>query len=79
MHIKEDIEGLTGKHVDIVRVREKMNPFSGNSQKEKGAMFDKNLALSILVIDEALGKLSAAPTGFGVLDDFIGTPAGMEN
>jgi predicted nucleotidyltransferase len=27
VHIKEDIEGLTGKHVDIVRVREKMNPF----------------------------------------------------
>lgn len=27
VHIKEDIEELTGKHVDIVRVREKMNPF----------------------------------------------------
>jgi predicted nucleotidyltransferase len=27
VHIKEAIEELTGKHVDIVRVREKMNPF----------------------------------------------------
>ena len=27
VHIKEDIEGLTGKHVDIVRVRDRMNPF----------------------------------------------------
>jgi predicted nucleotidyltransferase len=26
VHIKEDIEELTGKHVDIVRVRDKMNP-----------------------------------------------------
>jgi predicted nucleotidyltransferase len=26
VHIKEDIEGLTGKHVDIVRMRDKMNP-----------------------------------------------------
>jgi predicted nucleotidyltransferase len=27
VHIKEDIEGLIQKHVGIVRVREKMNPF----------------------------------------------------
>jgi predicted nucleotidyltransferase len=27
VHIKEDIEGLVKKHVDIVRVRDKMNPF----------------------------------------------------
>lgn len=27
VHIKEDIERLVRKHVDIVRVREKMNPF----------------------------------------------------
>lgn len=27
VHIKEDIEGLTGKHVDIVRLRDEMNPF----------------------------------------------------
>ncbi|MBF0477528.1 MAG: nucleotidyltransferase domain-containing protein [Deltaproteobacteria bacterium] len=27
VHIKEDIEGLIRKQVDIVRVREKMNPF----------------------------------------------------
>lgn len=26
-HIKADIEGLTGKHVDIIRGREKMNLF----------------------------------------------------
>jgi uncharacterized protein len=27
VHIKEDIEGLIQKHVDIIRVREKMNSF----------------------------------------------------
>jgi predicted nucleotidyltransferase len=27
VHIKEDIEQMVRKHVDIVRVREKMNPF----------------------------------------------------
>lgn len=27
VHIKEDIEKLIQKHVEIVRVREKMNPF----------------------------------------------------
>jgi uncharacterized protein len=27
VHIKADIEALTGKHVDIVRVRDRMNPF----------------------------------------------------
>ena len=27
VHIKEDIEKLMKKHVDIVRVREKMNPY----------------------------------------------------
>ena len=27
VHIKEDIEGIVQKRVDIVRVREKMNPF----------------------------------------------------
>ena len=27
VHIKESIEALVRKHVDIVRVREKMNPF----------------------------------------------------
>ena len=27
VHIKEDIEQMVQKHVDIVRVREKMNPF----------------------------------------------------
>ena len=27
VHIKEDIEGLVHKHVDIVRIREKMNFF----------------------------------------------------
>ena len=27
VHVKEDIEGLTVKQVDIVRVRDKMNPF----------------------------------------------------
>jgi len=27
VHIKEDIEGLIGRRVEIIRVREKMNPF----------------------------------------------------
>jgi uncharacterized protein len=27
VHIKEEIEGRVQKHVDIIRVREKMNPF----------------------------------------------------
>ncbi len=27
VHIKEDIEGMIQKHVDIVRIREKMNSF----------------------------------------------------
>jgi predicted nucleotidyltransferase len=27
VHIKEVIEGLVGRHVDIVRLRPKMNPF----------------------------------------------------
>jgi uncharacterized protein len=27
VHIKESLEGLIHKHVDIVRVRDKMNPF----------------------------------------------------
>ncbi len=27
VHIKEDLEQMVRKHVDIVRVREKMNPF----------------------------------------------------
>lgn len=27
VHIKEDIEGLIGRRVDLVRVRDKMNPF----------------------------------------------------
>jgi hypothetical protein len=36
VHIKEDIEGLTGKHVDIVRVREKMNPFLRERIEKEG-------------------------------------------
>jgi uncharacterized protein len=27
VHIKEDLEGRVHKHVDIIRVRERMNPF----------------------------------------------------
>jgi len=27
VHLKEDIEGLIGRRVDLVRVRDKMNPF----------------------------------------------------
>lgn len=30
VHIKEDIEHRVQKHVDIVRIREKMNPFLKN-------------------------------------------------
>ena len=36
VHIKEDIEGLTGKHVDIIRVREKMNPYLKERIEKEG-------------------------------------------
>jgi len=36
VHIKEDLEGLTGKHVDIVRMREKMNPFLRERIEKEG-------------------------------------------
>ena len=36
VHIKEDIEGLTGKQVDIVRMREKMNPFLKERIEKEG-------------------------------------------
>jgi predicted nucleotidyltransferase len=36
VHIKEDIESLTGKHVDIVRLREKMNPFLRERIEKEG-------------------------------------------
>jgi predicted nucleotidyltransferase len=38
VHIKEDIENLIQKHVDIVRVREKMNPYL-KSRLEKEALY----------------------------------------
>ncbi len=38
VHIKEAIEGLVHKHVDIVRVREKMNPFL-KERIEKEALY----------------------------------------
>lgn len=38
VHIKEDIEKLMQKHVDIVRVREKMNPYL-KSRLEKEALY----------------------------------------
>lgn len=36
VHLKEDIEELTGKHVDIVRMREKMNPFLRERIEKEG-------------------------------------------
>ena len=36
VHIKEDIEGLIRKHVDIVRVRGKMNPFLRERIEKEG-------------------------------------------
>jgi hypothetical protein len=36
VHIKADIEGLTGKHVDIIRLREKMNPFLRERIEKEG-------------------------------------------
>ena len=36
VHIKEDIEGLIRKHVEIVRVREKMNPFLRERIEKEG-------------------------------------------
>ena len=38
VHIKEAIEELVHKHIDIVRVREKMNPFL-QERIEKGAHY----------------------------------------
>ena len=38
VHVKEDIENLIRKHVDIVRVREKMNPYL-KSRLEKEALY----------------------------------------
>lgn len=38
VHIKSDIEKLVNKHVDIVRVRDKMNPFLKN-RIEKEALY----------------------------------------
>ena len=38
VHIKEDLESRVHKHVDIVRVREKMNPFL-KSRLEKEAFY----------------------------------------
>jgi predicted nucleotidyltransferase len=36
VHIKEDIERLIRKHVEIVRVREKMNPFLRERIEKEG-------------------------------------------
>jgi len=36
VHIKEDIEGLIRKRVEIVRVREKMNPFLRDRIEREG-------------------------------------------
>ncbi|MBI3753791.1 MAG: nucleotidyltransferase domain-containing protein [Deltaproteobacteria bacterium] len=36
VHIKENIESLMQKHVDIVRIREKMNPFLKERIEKEG-------------------------------------------
>ena len=36
VHIKEDIEEMVRKHVDIVRVRDKMNPFLRERIEKEG-------------------------------------------
>jgi uncharacterized protein len=36
VHIKEDIEEMVRKHVDIVRVRDKMNPFLREHIEKEG-------------------------------------------
>jgi uncharacterized protein len=36
VHIKEDIEGLIQKHVDIIRIREKMNSFLKDRIEKEG-------------------------------------------
>ncbi len=36
VHIKEEIESLVRKHVDIVRVRKKMNPFLKERIEKEG-------------------------------------------
>lgn len=38
VHIREDLEKLVQRHVDIVRVRDKMNPFL-KSRLEKEALY----------------------------------------
>lgn len=36
VHIKEAIEAITGRHVEIVRVRERMNPFLRERIEKEG-------------------------------------------
>ena len=36
VHIKEDLEGLIQRHVDIVRVRDKMNPYLRERIEKEG-------------------------------------------
>ncbi|MCC6324301.1 MAG: nucleotidyltransferase, partial [Candidatus Brocadia sp.] len=36
VHIKEEIESRIRKHVDIVRIREKMNPFLRERIEKEG-------------------------------------------
>jgi len=36
VHIKEEIEEMVRKHVDIVRVRDKMNPFLRERIEKEG-------------------------------------------
>jgi hypothetical protein len=36
VHIKEDIEAMVRRHVDIVRVRENMNPFLKERIEKEG-------------------------------------------
>ena len=38
VHIKEDLEELMSSHIDIVRIRDKMNPFLKN-RIEKEAIY----------------------------------------
>jgi predicted nucleotidyltransferase len=36
VHIKEDLEGLINRHVDIVRVRDRMNPYLRERIEKEG-------------------------------------------
>jgi len=79
VRIKEDIEGLVQRHVDIVRVREKMNPFLRERIEKEGRYVWQSLVSSILKqIINALYTIKSRTADIQTANDFTGSPAGME-